>query len=53
MDIEVGKGGSWLKSYGGGGKPSDTVGEFELFRTSEPSDGENKPREGKSGFNGP
>ncbi len=29
------------------------VGEFELFRTSEPNEGENKPRDGNSGFGGP
>lgn len=43
MDADAGKGGSWFRSYGGGGSPSEAVGEFELLRTREPSEGENKP----------
>ena len=53
MDIDVENGGSWLKSYGGGGKPSVAVGEFELFRIREPTDGENMPRGGNGGFREP
>lgn len=40
-------------SYAGGGSPSVAVGEFELLRTSELREGENKPRDGNNGFGGP
>lgn len=42
-----------MKSYGGGGKPSVAVGEFELLRMSDPKDGENMPRGGNGGFSEP
>lgn len=40
-------------SYGGGGSPSVAVGELELLRTSEPREGENKPRDVNNEFGGP
>ena len=53
IDIDVGRGGSWLMSYfmsnGGGGKPSVAEGEFELPRPRDAAsvfgiNGENIPR---------
>ena len=54
IDIDVGRGGSWLMSYftsnGGGGMPSFAEGEFELPRARDAasvfdSEGENSPRD--------
>lgn len=59
IDIDVGRGGSWLISYfmsnGGGGKPSVTDGELELPRARVAasvfeSEGENSPRAGFKEF---
>jgi hypothetical protein len=54
MDIDVVNGGSGFRSNGGGGgRPSDALGEFELFRTRELREGENIGRWGKRGLIAP
>ena len=59
IDIDVGRGGSWLMSYftsnGGGGMASFADGEFELPRARDAasvfdSEGENSPRVWFNGF---
>lgn len=51
MEMVPGNGGNWFMSNGGGGgSPSADVGEFELLRSWEFSDGENIPRGGNRGF---
>ena len=50
MGNDVGNGGSWLRSKGGGGRLSVALGEFVLLRINEPSEGENIPRGGYRGL---
>ena len=52
MGKDVGNGGSWFRSKGGGGRESVALGEFVLFRINEPSEGENIPRGGNRELNG-